>query len=83
MNSPCHKQMWLQIKAKWLKQVNQLGKMGFKTLDKNRKKERKMKTKIHAVTCQTFYLDATNIWTIYSTHVYWIICCTPQAHLKV
>lgn len=83
MNSPSHEQMWLQMKVKCLKQVNQLGKGAFKTLYKNRRKERKMKTKTHAVTCQIFNLDSINVWTIYSARVHWILCWTPQAHLKV
>lgn len=82
MNSPHHEQVWLQITVKCLKQVKQLGKKGFKTLYKNRRKERKIKPKIHAVTCQTFYLHVINIQTVYSADAYWI-CWTPQAHLKL
>lgn len=69
MNSPCHKQMWLQIKAKCVKQVNQLGKTGFKNLDKNRRKKRKMKTKIHAVTCQIF-IQMLLIYELYTPLMY-------------
>lgn len=45
-------------------------KKGFQTLYEDMRREAKMKTRTHGVTCQTFYLDAINIPPIYTQLMY-------------